>query len=218
MSHRYHVGDWQLHNRTGPDLVFPTNSVVAHNSVFPKPSRSLIWEYLSWLLRKGATKRETSFSFPSLSALDLHWFLSSPIRNLRSLQLTAALRRESVRLGKACGWERFSKSSFYLANIIICDFDFEEALIQGKTLLFRLEENVLFYRQFSSSLPAGSYPGYQRFFTRTWQDASVSAVDLLPKMETTIMARPKPETAHEKPLATWVTSSHLTLVFHWHDS
>ena len=115
MSHRYCVGDWQLHNRTGPDLVFPTNSVVAHNSVFPKRSRSLIWEYLSWLLRKGATKRETSFSFPSVSALDLHCFLSSPIRNPRSLQLTAALRCQSVSLGKACGWERFSKKNFLLS-------------------------------------------------------------------------------------------------------
>lgn len=47
--HRYYVGDWQLHNRTGPDLVFPTNSGVAHNSVFPKRSRSLILSGNIWV-------------------------------------------------------------------------------------------------------------------------------------------------------------------------
>ena len=90
----------------------------------------------------------------------------------------------------------------------MCDFEFGGSLIQGKTLLFRLEENVLFYRHnFRAHSLLALILDTRGFSTRTWQDASVSAVDLLPKIETTIMTRPKPETAHEKPLATWGTSS-----------
>ena len=154
-------------------------------------------------------KGETAFSFPSLSALELRQFLSSSIRNLHSFQLTAALRFLSVSLGKACGWERFSETTFYLANITICDFDIEGSLIQGKTLLFRLEENVLFYRHnFRADSLLALILG-----TRGFLHALGKMPRFRPKIFCQRMTRPKPETAHEKPLATWLTSSYLTPVF-----